>query len=142
MSLIENSKKSFEQAFWFSVMFSLAFTILNGAINYSMGVDLSYDATTNPNGIPVVTWGSDILEYAVEQFQQGIGINMVVSIPIFAAGLLTLIIQILVNAIALTQYFIKVILLIILQFIILDPSYIATLSSILAWILELPIIVG
>jgi len=142
MGLLDSSRDTFEKAFYLALFFTLFFTILDGALTYSMGISLAKDETTNPNGIPLMTWGTDQINNAVGVFKQGAGVNLIVAVPMFAGALLSVIIQILINTIALSQYLIKLAIEMLLKFIILEPSYVSSVSNILAWIVEAPILIG
>ena len=141
MGLLDSSREAFAQAFYVALAFSFFFTILNASLYYSTGLSLA-KSDTNPNGIPIMTWGLDQLNSAINAFKQGVGINLVVAIPMFAGAILSIIIQILANTITLSQYLISLTIQLILRFVILDHTTVKTISNILAWILEAPIIIG
>ncbi|MHA1289890.1 MAG: hypothetical protein ACTSPB_21120 [Candidatus Thorarchaeota archaeon] len=141
MGLLESSKKLFEQTFYVALVFSLVFTILNAAMYYSTGLSFA-KSDTNPDGIPIMTWGLDLLNSAINAFKQGVGINLIVAIPMFAGAILSIILQILANTITLSHYLINLSVQLFLKFVILEPTSIETISNILAWVLEAPIILG
>jgi len=132
----DEAREAFYSATKFTLYFFLLAVIILDALGYSMGVNLY------PSDLVRVDWGTSLLTDAVNKLQSGMGVNILVAIPQFVLGVAALLVQLLVNTITLFNWVLKKVISIILMLIVLPAENVETLSGILAWIIETPIILG
>ena len=132
----EHSKDAFYSMVQFTMFFSLIAVIVLDALSYVTDEELY------PSDLVRINWGVDLLTKAIENLRKGIGVNVIVAIPQFILGIAAMLVQLLFNTITLLNWIIKHILMIVFQMITLSESSAESLSNVLAWIIESPIIFG
>ncbi|RLG43113.1 MAG: hypothetical protein DRO01_00020 [Thermoproteota archaeon] len=135
MAFIEKSEKTFARWSQIILFFSLFTTLVFDAFGY-----FGYDVY--PTDLNQITWGTDMLSDAIATLQKGLGVNVIIAVPQIVGAVATIFVQLMINSILLINWLINKALYIIFVLVALPESTATTLSSILAWILEAPLIVG
>jgi len=127
-------------AYWSAVKLTLAFSLFGVLILDSMGYVLHTDLW--PSDLQRLTWGTDLLKDAINRLQSGVTINILVAIPQFLLAIAAILVQLLVNAILLLNWLLSKFLSLVFILVVMDAEGSAALASILAWIIEAPVILG
>ena len=135
MSLIDSATQIYERWFWIIVYFTLFGTIVLEAFAY-------FGYNVYPPGMARITWGTDTLSSAIETLQKGLNVNIIVAIPQIIISIGLILVQVLLNAILLVNWLINLFLQVLFMLVLLPEKTAQTISAVLAWILEAPLIIG
>lgn len=144
--LLEQGEEALNKAFTTALVFSFLIVIIAVPLEDVIGVQLFCTTTAwheNCAGLPMINWATGSLVDAIEKLQQGGAFNLLVAAPQLVISGVGLVAEAMINALILVN---TVIYFIIRFIFILVPalgeSYASTLSGILAWAIELPLIFG
>jgi len=136
MPLLQQAQRTYHKWYWIILFFSLFATITFEAVKFTTNYDFW------PSDMKRMTWGTDVLSNAIENLQKGLAVNVITAIPQIIVGIALILVQVLVNSILLINWIINKTLQLIFMMVMLPPDTANTISAILAWILEAPLIIG
>jgi hypothetical protein len=136
MEIIEYSREVYGKWFKIVLVWCLFATIIFDSMEYVSGVKLY------PSDFHKITWGTEMLQGAIENLQKGLGVNVLIAVPQILVSVGLIVVQVLLNSILLINYIIAKIIYIMFILCCVPESTASAVSGILAWILEAPLILG